>query len=333
MSLYLGDNLISGVAYPTEPSRNIGQIIQSTIPLSDAGLHLLDGSLISGSGSYSAFVDYIADLYDSGDYTAIFETEANWQQAVSTYGVCGKFVYDSVNNTVRLPKYSNKIYTSDISSTAPVKGSGMTLGLTNGTVNYGLIYTTPGGNQALQPNATAYASAIPSNGFGTPNFPSLNDRLGITSDASQSGIIADLSNITTSLEGYYYIVVATSSKTDIQVDIDEIATDLNGKADADLSNINASQSVKNTIVAWGIPDYSAGVSISSPYTVTTLGLVVCRDSATPGWAEISVNGEQFENAMSGNVYGAFFAAVFVDVGDTVTIVNGNATFYPLKGAN
>jgi hypothetical protein len=53
---------------------------------------------------------------------------------------------------------------------------------------------------------------------------------------SESGLIADLSNITTSLDCYYYIVITTSTKTDIQVDIDEIATDLNGKADVDLSN-------------------------------------------------------------------------------------------------
>lgn len=68
-------------------SRNIGEIVASTIPLTDAGLHLLDGTQLSGSGIYSAFVDYIGNLYDSGDYDDIFETEANWQTAVTTYGV------------------------------------------------------------------------------------------------------------------------------------------------------------------------------------------------------------------------------------------------------
>jgi hypothetical protein len=41
----------------------------------------------------------------------------------------------------------------------------------------------------------------------------------------------------------YYIVVATSTKTDIEVDIDEIATDLNGKADVDLSNVPTSKGI------------------------------------------------------------------------------------------
>jgi hypothetical protein len=64
MSLYLGDNLISGTQIVTDKSERIGQIIPSTIPLTDAGLRLLDGALISGSGSYVAFVDYVADLYN-----------------------------------------------------------------------------------------------------------------------------------------------------------------------------------------------------------------------------------------------------------------------------
>ena len=97
-------------------SRNIGEIVTSTIPLTDAGLHLLDGALLS-YGSYQAFVDYIADLYDSGDYPDLFDTEADWQASVTTYGVCGKFVYDSINNTVRLPKITGFIEgTTDVTA-------------------------------------------------------------------------------------------------------------------------------------------------------------------------------------------------------------------------
>jgi len=79
MTIYLGEQLLAGLSSQIEPSKNIGQIIQSIIPLTDAGLHLLDGSLISGSGSYSAFVDYISGLVT--DYPNLFETEANWQSS------------------------------------------------------------------------------------------------------------------------------------------------------------------------------------------------------------------------------------------------------------
>ena len=90
-------------------TRNIGEMVASTIPLSDATLHLLDGALISGSGSYGAFVSYMADLYENNPSASCFTTEETWQQSVVNNGVCGKFVYDSENNTVRLPKITGFI--------------------------------------------------------------------------------------------------------------------------------------------------------------------------------------------------------------------------------
>lgn len=219
--------------------RQIGEIVTSTIPLEDAGLHLLDGALISGSGSYGDFVTYISGLVST--YPDLFTTESDWQTSVTTYGVCGKFVYDSVNNTVRLPKYSNKIYTQELDTTAPVVGNGMSLGLTNGTVNTGLSHNTSSPYH-LGGAPTGYGASV---GANAPTTSALGSQtaVGITSDASYSGIIAQLSNITTALDGYYYIVVATTTKTEIEVDIDEIATDLNGKADTDLSNVPSSKGI------------------------------------------------------------------------------------------
>lgn len=209
----------------TPSSRNIGEIITSTIPLTDAGLHLLDGSLISGNGIYSDFVNYISTLDLTANY---FCTEAEWQQSVTDYGVCGKFVYDSVNNTVRLPKYNNKIYTGG--GTAPVVGNGSALGIiqTNNGASIGNMISWYGTDFQLRYLTSSGISSAPFGG----SVP-----VGVTTDATNSGIIAQLSDITTSLDGYYYIVIATSTKTDIQVDIDEIATGLNGKADVDLTNV------------------------------------------------------------------------------------------------
>ena len=52
-------------------------------------------------------------------------------------------------------------------------------------------------------------------------------------DASSSNSIYGSSNTVQpqSIKVFYYIVVANSTKTNIEVDIDEIVTDLNGKAD------------------------------------------------------------------------------------------------------
>lgn len=219
-------------------SRNIGEIVTSTIPLTDAGLHLLDGALIQGSGVYSAFVTYIAGLVST--YPDLFTTEANWQNAITQYGVCGKFVYNSTNNTVRLPKYSNKIFTGE--GTAPVIGNGKTLGFTNGTQNGGMFCR--GNYQNNELFSTNYFNVdVGSHQTYGDFFATDESAIGVTSDPSKSGLIAQLSDIRTSLDGYYYIVVATSTKTDIQVDIDEIATDLNGKADTDLSNVPVSKGI------------------------------------------------------------------------------------------
>lgn len=38
---------------------------------------------------------------------SVFTTEENWQATYGTYGECGKYVYNSTNNTVRIPLYNS----------------------------------------------------------------------------------------------------------------------------------------------------------------------------------------------------------------------------------
>lgn len=260
MSLYLGTNLISGVATPVEGARNIGQIVQSTIPLSDAGLHLLDGSLISGSGSYADFVTYISNLDLSAGY---FCTEAEWQTSVTTYGVCGKFVYDSVNNTVRLPKrtFEHGALIKSYSS-----GTDWYRIYSDGWCEQGGLVASTSSNRAeVQVTFPKSFSSTSYSFFGHSNYPSTlssstSDTVGntarsysVVTDAKTTSYVkiayvnsnwitewqacgyTDISDLQQS-PIYEYLVIATSTKTDIEVDIDEIATDLNGKADVDLSN-------------------------------------------------------------------------------------------------
>lgn len=180
------------------------------------------------------------EVFSGTSIADFFCSESDWQTAVSTYGVCGKFVYDSTNSTVRLPKYNDKIYTGG--GTAGVVGNGNSLGWTNGT-DFG--YCTVGGN-----SGSVFLKSDTVQTVGTTNttsghtYSSNYQSMGITPDLTKSGIIANLASITTALDGFYYIVVATSTKTNIQVDIDEIATDLNGKADVDLTNVNNAGYIK-----------------------------------------------------------------------------------------
>lgn len=210
----------------------VGEVITSTIPLTDAGLHLLDGSLIQGLGVYGEFVTYIASLVST--YPDLFETEANWQNSVTTYGVCGKFVYDSVNNTVRLPKITGFIEgTTDLSALGDLIQAGLpnitgTFGLGNLTgISYPYAVTNASG-AFISGGSTTVANV------GTDSV-SDHDSL-VTLNASRSNSIYGNSNTVQpqSIKVLYYIVIATSTKTDIEVDIDEVITDLNQKSDDNL---------------------------------------------------------------------------------------------------
>ncbi len=78
----------------------IGAIVQSIIPLSKDNLHVLDGSLLEKE-SYPELYAYVGSLLTR--YSGMFLSESAWQASVTQYGVCGKFVYNSSNKTVRLP--------------------------------------------------------------------------------------------------------------------------------------------------------------------------------------------------------------------------------------
>ena len=92
-------------------------------------------------------------------------------------------------------KSANSIVT-DIDGTVPVKGNGLALGLTNGTTNYGL----QGGNSSdfyqLCLQTDNYGANVGPNSLSTKQDIHYN-AYGVTTDGSKSGIVADLSNVST----------------------------------------------------------------------------------------------------------------------------------------
>jgi hypothetical protein len=119
------DDLVEGGGTSNSSSRKIGEIVASTLPISDVGLHLLDGSAIQG-GVYSDFINYIANLASNANYSSLFVTESAWQSSNTSYGVCGKFVYDSTANTVRLPKITGIVEgTTDVSALGSLIEAGL----------------------------------------------------------------------------------------------------------------------------------------------------------------------------------------------------------------
>ena len=116
----------------------------------------------------------------------------------------------------------------------------------------------------------------------------------------------------------------------VKGDIAALQTAVQNKAEKDLSNVTPGQDFINKSIGWCVPDYSAGVVVTLPYTAPKPGLFVAAATGTEIDAVI-VNGEntgiQFNAGNS--------ASVIVSAGDVIT-VNGTTAatykFFPLKGA-
>ena len=256
----------------TIASRNIGETVFSLLPLSDAGLHLLDGSLLQVGGIYDAFIAHMAGLQT--DYPGLFVTESEWQESVESYGVCGKFVYTE-GVSLRIPKITGFVEgTLDAAALGDLVEAGLP-NIKGGVTNQdsgvfgagtGALYVAATAPNKQQSTAGTAGSTV---GF----------------DASRSNPIYGRSATVQpqSIKGYLYMVVATSAKTDIEVDIDQIATDLNGKAGVDLANVNAAG--KAVIANLGMPS-SMAVSLTytegGQFTVPADGYLVLRASTSQG---------------------------------------------------
>lgn len=79
----------------------LGMIFPAAFPLTDASVHLLDGSIISQAGMYSSFASYLKSLIANGTIQECTLDEYNLE--LETYGQCGKFVVDNDAGTIKLP--------------------------------------------------------------------------------------------------------------------------------------------------------------------------------------------------------------------------------------
>ena len=326
--------------------RNLGEIIYSLIPISDVGLHLLDGTLISYEGIYKKFVEKIASMYTQNPNANYFTTENDWQTEVSTYGECAKFVYNDSNNTVRLPKIEGIM---EVTNKLEDLGELTEAGLPNITAattktGLGIKNTAATFSGAFQGSVSGSSNTVQGGSDNTHGL--FNGQLKF--DASKSSSIYGNSETVQpqTVKCFAYIVIATVAKTDIQVDIDEIATDLNGKMDTDLSNMSASQTGKNTIINWGMPDYSSAISIttcptsSSPYSAPDYGIFIVTGDWTSS-TSVYVNSNNLNLSFYEDVSGVVVQEIvlLLSKNDEIYFTNSSysttfkAAFIPLKGVN
>lgn len=212
----------------------VGMTFFSLLPITDAGVRLLDGALLPVGGVYDDFIKYVASLRDKYQY--LFASENAWQESVVKYGSCGKFVYTE-GVSLRLPKVSDIIQgTTDVNATGDlieaglpnIKGSFVTRRLSKGstTIDAAVNYAQTGAFDRIE-DRDADASTV------MPDHVNQAPARTLSFDASAYNPIYGNSDTVQpqTIKGLLYIVVATAKKTDTEVDIDKIVTDLNEKAD------------------------------------------------------------------------------------------------------
>lgn len=188
-----------------------------------------------------SYININGSRWWTGRMPSGFVEEVTWQAYVTTYGVCGKFVYDSVAGTVRLPKITGFIEgAKDVTELGNLVEAGLpnitgSFNLGSTGLNTGMLGHC-GGSGAFSGTETGSATYV-----ATRNSSASSTNRSWDFDASRSSLIYGNSNTVQpqAIKVFYYIVVATVAKLPIEVDIDNVATDLNGKADVDLTNVNA----------------------------------------------------------------------------------------------
>lgn len=100
------NSIYGAIAHENELARGLplGSVITSAVKLTDSAYHLLDGSSIPQNGIYADFATYLKSLYPNGDYSA-----DQYKADYDTYGQCGHFVIDDINNVIKLPMVTDFI--------------------------------------------------------------------------------------------------------------------------------------------------------------------------------------------------------------------------------
>lgn len=141
---------------------------------------------------------------------------------------------------------------------------------------------------------------------------------------------------------YLYFYVGNFERDAVEQTAGVTTEMFNNKADVDLSNMNASQSAKDTIVGWGIPDYSAGIAITTsnlPFTAPAPGLVIICSQNDNTSCTLSINGVELETTASVDARVNFYMKYAVDKGDIISVTGSgvpygsNSKFFPFKGVN
>lgn len=236
-------NKITNAITPLEQVEKINEIIEnmaggglpigSIIQLSCTSDYVPEGTLPCDGAEYTKaqFEQFFTNYLVGGKLNTCAYTQ--YQSDITTYGQCDKFALDTTNNKFKVPTIADE-QISDIADTVPVKGNGITMGLTNGTTEYGLMSVASSGAPVLEPYKNASGITVGQN----PTFSADNigQTLGLSADETKSGVITNTANSKKYLALRYFVVVANGSVNQSMMDWSQWASSLQGKLNADHSN-------------------------------------------------------------------------------------------------
>ena len=297
-----------------------------------------------GQSMYSDVApDNASWLASNGQYNAktVYPDYYNWLLEQMNAGVSGfvastaaytdyDFVINTTDQTFRLPlKNGQEGVFAD-----GVKGNGVGLGLTESSINYGIIQGTIGSSQnyALVQCVSSYGENT-----GTKHPEGTHSGInggvvGLTTDPSKSGMVVD-KTVPSGWNLYYYIGDTVQDASLIN------ACAVLGQLSDKISRTAASD--KELVVGWGMPDYSAGVSkaLNTSITATRNCFVVVFSSNSTNTAGLYVNDVKI--GVGGNLYSSSYVylTAYVAKGQTYKTENittygsyvGSVTEYPLIG--
>lgn len=218
--------------YPPEMNsagKHIGEVFSHSSARPPEGAYLLNGQTIYYAKTfYSAFWEWIDTESAAGNIRILTATE--YEEEIAQYGICNAFVISG--NDVRLPLW--KGYQTPLGNSVPVVGNGKSLGLTDGEENNGITVIS----SSVVPRPDAYGVNVGTATTTAATTFTAKLALGITTDADNSGLIADTSGY--KQDGFYWCIQVFNAATGLSTqESAQLASQMQMKAQTDLANVTA----------------------------------------------------------------------------------------------
>ena len=239
------------------PIGSIGYTLRTEVPEG--------GAWCDGAEYTQAMFPDIYQMLVSGKLQSTTYTDFNNQ--VSTNGYCSLFALNTATTSFKVPSLPDK-YVIDTNTTVPVIGNAGALGLIDGSAVFGLTGengagTVSAGSFYIRYEREAEVNLPVGSDVTRSNFLQTNKALGVSQKASESGLIADTSDLSKVVTLKAYVVLYTSAAEASVAQAAEFMTALSGKANVALDNVSPAQSFKDMSIGWGMPNNNALTTLST----------------------------------------------------------------------